>query len=113
MSNNLVYLLSCNVCGQQYCGETARTLAERISEHEGNIIHRRRVTMAQHFYPHMVSHSPAISQPRYSALPKGPHLTIKGKIHTGIKLERLKWEIHWSLTLRTFYPDRINHMGER
>ncbi len=32
-SNNLVYIFTCIKCGQQYVGETKRTLGERVSEH--------------------------------------------------------------------------------
>ncbi len=32
-SNDLVYIFTCTKCGQQYVGETKRTLGERVSEH--------------------------------------------------------------------------------
>ncbi len=45
-SNNLVYLLTCNVCGQQYVGETKRTLGERLSEHLRDICYTHDRTKA-------------------------------------------------------------------
>jgi hypothetical protein len=33
LSSNLVYVVSCSLCGQLYVGETYRTLKERASEH--------------------------------------------------------------------------------
>ena len=36
-SNNIIYLLGCRKCPQQYIGETERTLKERFSEHKGYV----------------------------------------------------------------------------
>ena len=37
VSANIIYLLGCNRCPQQYIGETERTLKERFSEHRGYV----------------------------------------------------------------------------
>ena len=34
---NIIYLLGCNRCPQQYIGETERTLKERFAEHRGYV----------------------------------------------------------------------------
>ena len=34
-SKNVIYLLGCNKCPQQYIGETERMLKDRFSEHKG------------------------------------------------------------------------------
>ena len=36
-SKNVIYLLGCNKCPQQYIGETERMLKERFSEHKGHV----------------------------------------------------------------------------
>ena len=36
-SSNIIYLLGCRKCPQQYIGEMERTLKERFSEHKGYV----------------------------------------------------------------------------
>ena len=36
-SKNVIYLLGCNKCPQQYTGETERMLRDRFSEHKGYV----------------------------------------------------------------------------
>ena len=36
-SSNLIYVLTCNICGMQYVGQTKRELGERLKEHLGKI----------------------------------------------------------------------------
>ena len=36
-SSNIIYLLGCKRCPQQYIGETERSLKERFSEHRGYV----------------------------------------------------------------------------
>ena len=36
-SNNIIYLLGCNKCPQQYIGESERMLKERFAEHKGYV----------------------------------------------------------------------------
>ena len=36
-TRNIIYLLGCRKCPQQYIGETERTLKERFSEHKGYV----------------------------------------------------------------------------
>ena len=45
-SNNLVYILTCTKCGQQYVGETTCSLGEHISEHMRDIRYTRDPTLA-------------------------------------------------------------------
>ena len=52
MRSNLVYLISCRVCKQQYVGETKRTLKTRIKEHLADIRHHRQKPVAIHFNTH-------------------------------------------------------------
>ena len=36
-TNNIIYLLGCKKCPQQYIGETERTLKDRFAEHRGYV----------------------------------------------------------------------------
>ena len=38
-SRNIVYVLTCNICGYQYVGETEQTLAARINGHKRGVRH--------------------------------------------------------------------------
>ena len=40
-SENIIYLLGCNRCPQQYIGETERSLKERLSEHKGYVTNKQ------------------------------------------------------------------------
>ncbi len=44
-SNNLVYIFTCTKCGQQYVGETKRTLGQRVSEHLRDIRYTKHPTL--------------------------------------------------------------------
>ena len=40
-SSNIIYLITCRRCGQQYVGETGQPLHCRVNSHRFNIAHRR------------------------------------------------------------------------
>ena len=50
-SSNIIYLITCRRCGQQYVGETGQLLHRRINGHRYNIAHRRTEDspVAEHF----------------------------------------------------------------
>ena len=50
-SSNIIYLIECRRCGQQYVGETEQPLHRRINSHRYDITHRRtdESPVAQHF----------------------------------------------------------------
>ena len=50
-SSNIVYLIICRRCGQQYVGETGQLLNRMINSHCFNIAHRRteESPVAEHF----------------------------------------------------------------
>ena len=50
-SSNIVYLITCRRCGQQYVGKTGQPLHPRIDSHRFNIVHRRteESLVAEHF----------------------------------------------------------------
>ncbi len=55
-SNNFVHIFTCTKCGQQYVGETKRTLGERVSEHLQDICYTKNPTLAPPL-PHPGSHT--------------------------------------------------------
>ena len=40
-SSNIIYLITCRRCGQQYVGKTGQPLHRRVNGHRFNIVHRR------------------------------------------------------------------------
>lgn len=53
-TKNCVYLISCNICGKQYVGETGNTIQTRFYQHKYNIINQLDTHLAvnQHFILH-------------------------------------------------------------
>ena len=51
-SSNIIYLITCRRCGQQYVGETGQPLHLRINGHRFNITHGKteESPVAEHFY---------------------------------------------------------------
>lgn len=53
LSRNVVYMITCPLCSDQYIGETGRTLAERLQNHKYNIRYRcRDLPVSAHFLDH-------------------------------------------------------------
>jgi hypothetical protein len=48
-TQNLVYMLTCNVCNHQYVGQTKRQFKIRIGEHLADIRHKRDSPVSLHF----------------------------------------------------------------
>ena len=50
-SSNIIYLITCRRCGQQYVGETGQPLHHRINSHRFHIAHGRtdESPVAEHF----------------------------------------------------------------
>jgi hypothetical protein len=48
-TKNLVYMLTCTTCYQQYVGQTKRQFKIRIGEHLADIRHKRETPVALHF----------------------------------------------------------------
>ena len=49
-SSNIIYLITCTRCGEQYVGETGQPLQRRVNGHHFNVMHRRteEFPMAEH-----------------------------------------------------------------
>jgi hypothetical protein len=48
-SKNIIYLIECSLCGEQYVGETERTLRERLNNHLSDIRQYKETGVAEHF----------------------------------------------------------------
>ena len=49
LSSNVIYLITCRKCQQQYVGETKRALKTCLLEHCGDTIHNRDKPVGRHF----------------------------------------------------------------
>ena len=116
-SCDLVYLLTCNICGLQYVGETKRSFATRMRDHIGRITKGDR---AQVVYAHFQKDEAH----RNMAVKDKVRFQIIEKIRTGdlepgsgdfSKKRRLERELFWISKLRTMHPfglnDRIQACG--
>ncbi|XP_038053849.1 mitochondrial E3 ubiquitin protein ligase 1-like [Patiria miniata] len=48
-TSNVIYLITCRICEQQYVGETGRTLYERIKEHQYSVNAHLNDAVGRHF----------------------------------------------------------------
>ena len=48
-SRNIVYIITCLKCSQQYIGETSRTLRDRLNDHKSNIKTKKFTPISVHF----------------------------------------------------------------
>ena len=48
-SSNLIYVITCNICGIQYVGQTKNRILTRFQGHIHDIIHNNDTTVARHF----------------------------------------------------------------
>ena len=93
LSRNVIYLLTCSICGKRYIGETGQTLNGRCRGHESN----------------MRSNSDNIVSTHY----KQYNHTSEDYIDTAIDKEtdynkRLRLEEAWMILLETMYPKGLN-----
>ena len=95
-TKNLVYLISCKTCCQQYVRETKNALHMRMSEHRSNIRTRKtEKPVAAHF-----------CQPDHTM----EDLQVRGieKIHRSSTQWRRERENFWIFTLRMLSPHGLN-----
>ena len=107
-SSNVVYCIDCKHCGKRYVGETYRDVGIRISEHDGDIRHKRyeNSEVAYHF-----------NQDGHSG-PKDMRVYILDFIYEhpqskrGTKL-RKSIEFSWIQRLKTMVPSGMNILESR
>ena len=92
----VVYLLECTKCnkGNQYVGQTERTLQERMGGHRQAATIKINLPLYKHF-----------TGKRDHDFEKDAKVTILEKTTTNLLLTR---EAHWILTLDTVYPKGLN-----
>ena len=118
-SSNIIYLISCAVCGVQYVGETGRAAGVRWAEHLAKI---RKGDRSQIIYSHFDSDDAHRSVP----LERRLRFQIIEKVHTDdlpslepgiIRKRRTDRELFWISALRTVAPlglnDNIEGFGMR
>ena len=100
-TSNIIYLITCNLCGLQYVGETSRTLADRVNTHLSCIRTGKDTPVALHF--NSAGHSLS-------------HVTFKGiekmESNSSDSTRKMK-EATWQNILQTAYPLGINNLKRR
>jgi hypothetical protein len=100
-TNNIIYLISCNLCNQQYVGETSRPLADRVNTHLSCIRTNKDTPVGLHF--NMADHSLS-------------HFAITGIERMDItsnNITRKMKESTWQNLLQTAYPLGINNLKKQ
>ena len=111
-SNNLVYVITCKVCGKQYVGETYRCLYERFQGHLGDVdrnIPGKVVAIHYNEPDHHGWSDMEISGLYYCPLSRGS----PNNIGVGAQLDRWRMEWHWMCQLNTLYPVGLNVQEDR
>lgn len=106
-TNNVIYLLQCNICKLQYIGETTQKLKDRFLQH------RRNVTkgVKGYLYEHFRSNNHSIENMEILIIEK-----IALNEEQNVKHSLLEIENFWIRELNTAYPfgfnDRIKNYGD-
>ena len=108
-TSNLVYLITCSKCDNQYVGETKQKLSKRLSRHRSAIKKHAYTFIAKHFNQPEHSVADVLIQPieRIELLP--------GESDEDVTIRHLDRERFWMLELVTVYPyglnDRLQSVG--
>ena len=103
-SNNLVYCISCLVCGKQYVGQTKRQLRDRLREHFHNINYNSPIhIVGRHF--NLPGHRGIASLETHVLcfVRSNPNNPLSRHV-------RIKSELQWIHRLRSFVPKGLNLM---
>ena len=108
-TTNVIYLISCAKCDQQYVGETKQKVSARLSGHRSSIKKHANTFIARHF--NLPGHT--MDDIRIQPI---EHITRNpGETEKDITIRRLDRERFWMLELGTMYPyglnDRLQHVG--
>lgn len=94
-SKNLVYLITCKICGIQYVGETGGPLRERLNNHRSDVKTKKQTPIGIHF--NSENHS-------FGDL----EITVIDLLDTEKIYARRDAEYSWQLKLGTIYPQGLN-----
>ena len=108
-TTNVIYLISCAKCDQQYLGETKQKGSARLSGHRFSIKKHANTFIARHF--NLPGHT--MDDIRIQPI---EHITQNPEeIERDVTIRRLDRERFWMLELGTLYPyglnDRLQHVG--
>ena len=103
ITQNVIYLLTCNICKKQYVGETKRSFIIRLKEHLADIRHKRDKPLSNHIKSHTES-SGHITFHIIECIHKDPILPETTEF-------RKKREIFWIYRLKTLHPHGLNTLG--
>lgn len=104
-SKNIVYLIECKKCGEQYVGETSKTLRARLTDHISNINCYNDTSVAQHF--NQFSHD-GVTDILVTPIVQLPDFGSKVKN----SLARRKIESYFIRRLKSMAPDGMNEKLE-
>ncbi len=100
-TNNLIYLLTCDLCGKQYVGQTLNRIMDRVNSHLNDIKHQRETPLARHMRTHGTTNN-------YPITIKILHLiSAEPRSKKGQEL-RDKWETTWMARLNSYVPNGLN-----
>ena len=97
-ATNLIYLISCAKCGQQYVGETKRSLAVRMKEHRNNVMKGEAGT---YLVDHFKQSNHSVEDMKFTIIEHFGQTTMT-------KQQREEKEDFWIRALVTAYPFGMN-----
>lgn len=103
-SNNVIYVINCEICKLQYVGHTSQKLKERIRKHLSDVPHARTrnvSAVSQHF---AAKHDGALDMCSVIVIER-VSLPVRGE---DIKRKPLKRETFWVHRLQTIFPLGLN-----
>ena len=108
-TTNVIYLISCAKCDQQYVGETKRKVSEGLSGHRSSIKKHANTFITRHF------NLPGHTMDDIKIQPIEHFTQSPGETEQDVTIRRLDRERFWMLELGTMYPyglnDRLQHVG--
>ncbi len=100
-SNNLIYTLTCDICGIQYVGQTKNRIMDRFNGHKTDIRNHKDTTVARHMASHNVTLDPPITISVVHFIGASSSSPIAAEL-------RDKWERKWMARLQTYIPQGLN-----
>ena len=100
---NVIYLITCTLCGKQYVGETSRTFRERMEEHERYVKNK---DYKQATGRHFNTRGHGLRHMKYEVI---FCLWKQPESRDPVRINR---EIRWMNQLRTFKPEGLNEKGK-
>ncbi len=101
-TNNLIYALTCDICGQQYVSQTQNRIMDRFNSHLSTIRRKSDTTVARHMASHNIStDDPPITISILQLINADPPTDYAKQL-------RDRWENMWMARLNTYIPHGLN-----